>query len=63
MFDFNHLKDISYLTHLKRALYLFGLLMLSALALLVHAFIPFWQQPEKLRMTNVCVIIAKQMLK
>ncbi len=44
-----HFKDHGWLDHTKQAGKLSGLLLLSGVAMLVHALLPFWQQPEWLQ--------------
>jgi len=47
--DWKHLKDDSWVKHTLRALKLSILMLLSGFAMMVHMFIPFWQQPKWLQ--------------
>lgn len=49
MWNWAHFKGEGWLAHSKRSIHLSGLLLLAGLAMLVHAVVPFWQQPKGLQ--------------
>ena len=61
MWDRAHLKGEGWLSHSKRALKLSILMIASALSLLVHMVVPFWQQPKVLRVCTVAEVICHEM--
>lgn len=57
MWDWSHFKETGWLAHTKQAIKLAALLLGSGGAMLLHALVPFWQQPEWLRAKCVgCVL-------
>ncbi len=63
MWDWNHLKGEGWLRHSMRAAQMAGLLLLSGAAMLLHILVPFWQQPEFLRVERVADSLKAQMVK
>ena len=53
MWDWAHFKKLGWLSHSKQAARHSGLLILAAMAMLLHMIVPFWQQPERLQMKNL----------
>ena len=49
MWNWGHFKELGWIAHTVRAARLSGLLILAGLAMLLHAVLPFWQQPSWLR--------------
>ena len=56
MWDRNHLANLgeTYWTHFKFAIKISTLLILAAVTLGLHAVIPWWQQPRKLQLAEIC---------
>tara|TARA_R110000824_G_scaffold52422_7_gene145455 strand:- start:1063 stop:1287 length:225 start_codon:yes stop_codon:yes gene_type:complete len=63
MFDFKHVKKGRYFSHLWRSLKVAAFLCASGLFLLVHAILPFWQQPESFRLRRVGLLVRKEVKK
>ena len=63
MFDFKHVKKERYFSHLWRSLKMAAFLCASGLFLLVHAILPFWQQPKPFRLQRVGLTIRKEVKK
>ena len=53
MWDLKHLSGSGWLHHTIQAAQLAGLLLLSGAAMILHTLLPFWQQPQFLRVENV----------
>lgn len=53
MWDRNHAKNEGYVRHLLRSLKMAVFLVSVAACLVPHAFLPFWQQPKRLRLQKV----------
>ena len=53
MWDWAHFKGEGWFAHTKRSAYLAGLLLLSGVAMILHLFLPFWQQPQALQRREV----------
>ncbi len=63
MWDWAHFKDEGWLAHTKRSAKFSGLLLLSGLAMLLHLFVPFWQQPKWLCADSVASALCEGMEK
>jgi|21_taG_2_1085346.scaffolds.fasta_scaffold06862_2 hypothetical protein len=63
MWNWYHLKGEGWLRHSMRAAQMSGLLLLSGAAMLLHILVPFWQQPEFLRVERVADSLKAQMVK
>tara|TARA_R110000824_G_scaffold58155_2_gene157542 strand:+ start:783 stop:983 length:201 start_codon:yes stop_codon:yes gene_type:complete len=61
MWSWTHLAGESWLSHTKRSLKLSLLLILAGNAMVLHALIPFWQQPSWLCAEHVADQICKEM--
>jgi len=61
MWDWAHFKNEGWITHTKRSVKFSGLLLLSSLAMALHAFVPFWLQPTWLRAESVARDLCKGM--
>ena len=46
MWDWAHFKNEGWLSHFKRSSRFSVLLLLGAGAMILHMFVPFWQQPR-----------------
>jgi hypothetical protein len=49
MWDWSHLKEEGWLSHTKRSVQLTVLLLVAGAAMVLHALVPFWQQPKFLQ--------------
>ena len=53
MWDWAHFNEEGWLAHTRRSLRFAGLLLLSGGAMVLHALVPFWQQPKFLQRGEV----------
>ena len=53
MWDWTHFKNEGWLAHTRRSAKLSVRLLLAGLAMSLHVFVPFWQQPKCLRAMDV----------
>jgi hypothetical protein len=63
MWDWTHFKGEGWLAHTKRSSRLAALLLLSGAAMILHILVPFWQQPEWLRIACVSEALCSAMKK
>lgn len=63
MWDWAHFKGEGWLAHTKRSMTLAALLLVSGAAMILHALVPFWQQPEWLRADCVSDALQRAMAK
>jgi hypothetical protein len=61
MWDRLHLKGEGWLKHTVRSVKFTVLLLLSGMAMAVHALVPFLQQPKFLRARSVADYLHKEM--
>ena len=61
MWDWGHFNRENWWNHTQRSLKLGILLLLSGGGLLLHALIPFWQQPKKLQACEVARAICEEL--
>jgi hypothetical protein len=59
MWDWAHFKDEGWLAHTRRSLRLAALLLASGAAMVLHALVPFWQQPTKLQRGEVACALCE----
>jgi len=53
MWEWKHLSGRGWLRHTMQASQMAGLLLLAGAAMILHTLLPFWQQPQFLRVENV----------
>jgi len=61
--NWSHLHPEGWLAHTKRSAKLAGLLLLAGAAMVLHMLVPFWQQPNFLKATNVACVLCSDMEK
>lgn len=61
MWNSGHLGSESWWAHTRRSLKLCGLLLASGAAMVLHIFIPFWEQPKALQACSVAESICREM--
>ena len=61
MWDWNHFKEEGWLSHTRRAFKLSLLVLGAAAALFIHMLVPFWLQPQSLRLLSVAEAIDREM--
>lgn len=61
MWDWAHFKGEGWLAHTKRSMTLATLLLVSGAAMILHAVVPFWQQPVWLRADCVSDALQRAM--
>jgi hypothetical protein len=57
MWDWGHFREEGWISHTKRAMWLALLLLCAGGAMVIHAVIPFWQQPRVLCVEAVCTAL------
>jgi len=63
MWNWLHLDGEGWLAHTKRSLQLAVLLLAAGNAMVLHALVPFWQQPKALRASEVANKICQELCK
>ena len=63
MWNRHHLESEGWVTHTARSIKLALLLLSSGVTLLLHAIVPFWQQPKVLQVCSVADTICREMEK
>ncbi|HHZ97768.1 MAG TPA: hypothetical protein EYN67_19995 [Flavobacteriales bacterium] len=58
MWDWAHFSGEGWWNHTKRSGTISVLLILAGAALIAHTLVPFWQQPEWLRIHSVAKILC-----
>jgi hypothetical protein len=61
--NWGHLNPEGWVAHTQRSGKLAGLMLLSGIAMIIHMLIPFWQQPDFLKATNVACVLCSDMKK
>jgi hypothetical protein len=59
MWDWSHFKEEGWLAHTKRSVRLAVLLLASGAAMVLHALVPFWQQPKRLQRGEVACALCE----
>ena len=59
MWDWAHFKDEGWVAHTRRSLRLAALLLASGAAMVLHALVPFWQQPKMLQRGEVACALCE----
>ena len=59
MWDWAHFSEEGWLAHTKRSVRLATLLLVSGAAMVLHALIPFWQQPKRLQRSEVACALCE----
>jgi hypothetical protein len=63
MWNLSHLDGEGWRVHTVKSIKLAALLLISGAALVLHAILPFWQQPKALRACSVANTICREMAK
>tara|TARA_Y100001963_G_C6756152_1_gene436949 strand:+ start:1159 stop:1359 length:201 start_codon:yes stop_codon:yes gene_type:complete len=59
MWDWAHFKNEGWLAHTNRSIRLGALLLLSGATMVLHALVPFWQQPKRLQRSQVASALCE----